>query len=288
VLTGDYAVLRADVEKAWARVIARSVLCDEAISSDARDCFGAAAPRNDGEVQFDLAAWRALPLGLQRATIREAIHRLRHNLRNVNWEHVEAAVWLAREGRTGQAATLAAGLELCLGYSTLRIAAEGAAWPVDAPQVRGPLSLAAPGVTAIGEGWTVAVTLLHRHPGVEPSGGPIPAEASTPRSAWGDVVVNPDLWTAFLDADAVGPVLTLRPRAPGDRFQPQGLGGHNTKLNEFMINAKIPQDARAGWPLLVGQAGIVWVCGLRVDERALVRDETREVWQVWFSRQVDK
>ena len=92
-----------------------------------------------GSVHFDLPAWRGLPLGLQRATIREAIHCLRRSLRNINWEHVERAVWLAREGGTGQAATLAAGLELQIGYRTLRIAAEGAAWQVDVPQVNGPL-----------------------------------------------------------------------------------------------------------------------------------------------------
>ena len=78
-----------------------------------------------GSVHFDLPAWRGLPLGLQRATIREAIHCLRRSLRNINWEHVERAVWLAREGGAGQAATLAAGLELQIGYRTLRIAAGG-------------------------------------------------------------------------------------------------------------------------------------------------------------------
>ena len=63
-----------------------------------------------------------LPLGLQRATLREAIHRLRRSVRDINWEHVERAVWLAREGHTGQAATLAAGLELQIGYDSLRVA----------------------------------------------------------------------------------------------------------------------------------------------------------------------
>ncbi|MCX6031137.1 MAG: tRNA lysidine(34) synthetase TilS [Chloroflexi bacterium] len=279
-LAGDYDVLRAEVAAAWARV------CRGGFVSAASSDLSTAQTRPC--VEFDLAAWRGLPLGLQRATIREAIRRLRHNLRNINWEHVETAVWLAREGGTGQSATLAAGLELRLGYSTLRIAAEGAAWSVDAPQVSEPLLLNAPGVTIIGGGWTVAVKLLHRSAGDEPSGSPIPAEASSPEREWCGITANPDPWTAYLDADAVGPELTLRPRAPGDRFQPQGLGGHNTKLNEFMINAKTPRDARSGWPLLVGRAGIAWVCGLRLDERAAVRDETREVWHVQLSRQVDK
>ena len=59
---------------------------------------------------------------------------------------------------------------------------------------------------------------------------------------------NEDQWTACLDADAVGPAPVIRPRAPGDRFRPLGLGGHSARVNEFMINAKVPAAARAGWP----------------------------------------
>jgi tRNA(Ile)-lysidine synthase len=93
-----------------------------------------------------------------------------------------------------------------------------------------------------------------------------------------------DPWTAWLDAGATGPALMLRPRQPGDRFQPQGMAGHRMKLNEFMINAKIPRAARHHWPLLVGGEGIAWVCGLRVDERAAVTPATTRVWRVRFER----
>ena len=218
-------------------------------------------------VHLDLAAWRALPLGLQRATIREAIHRLRASLRNINWEHVERAVWLAREGTTGQKATLAAGLELEIGYRTLRIGPEATpASPLQRaslfqPGDSSPGVLAAPGVTVIG-GWLIAISRTRRD------------------AQFGDFGTEADPWTAHLDADAVGSELMLRTRQPGDRFQPQGLDGHSTKLNEFMINAKVSKDARAGWPLLCGAAGIAWVCGLRVAEWAIVRPETRAVWVV--------
>jgi tRNA(Ile)-lysidine synthase len=76
--------------------------------------------------------------------------------------------------------------------------------------------------------------------------------------------------------------LTLRPRQPGDRLQPQGMAGHSMKLNEYMINTKIPRDARPRWPLLVGRKGIAWVCGLRVDERAAVTPASTRVWRISF------
>ena len=186
-------------------------------------------------------------------------------MRNINWEHVERAVWLAREGHTGQAATLAAGLELQIGYDSLRVAGEAVPWQVDLPQLSESLILQAPGVTAIGGGWQVIVQGLRR---VD-----VPVD-----------FVGADPWSAYLDADAVGDALILRPRTPGDRFCPLGLAGHSVKLNELMIDAKTARDARSGWPLLVGRGGIAWVCGLRLAEEAAVSPSTAEVWHVRFAQ----
>ncbi len=55
---------------------------------------------------------------------------------------------------------------------------------------------------------------------------------------------NADPWTAYLDAGVAGPVADAAARAPGDRFQPLGLGGHSARVNEFMINVKVPAAAR--------------------------------------------
>lgn len=261
VLAGDHQVLHAEVQAAWARLTAGAPAADQA------------AP---GEVHLDLAGWRRLPVGLQRAVLREAIRRLRAGLRNINWEHVERAVWLCREGTTGQKATLAAGLEAEIGYQTLRIGPERASAPASwrgapltpqqspAPLLAGPLSLPAPGRLVIGD-WCIEVTAVER--------AALPADLAA---------AGP--WVAWLDAGAVGPEISLRPRQPGDRFQPQGMAGHSMKLNEFMINAKIPHEFRAGWPLLIGAGGIAWVCGLRVAEWAAVHKTTTAVWVVSISR----
>jgi len=279
VLAADHETLATALDEAWSQVICAEPLLGQApMPGAAPRWMRRAPPRSSAlvrvpfsgheeeasEVSFDLATWRALPLGLQRATVRQAIHRLRRSLRNINWEHVERAVWLAREGETGQAATLAAGLELRIGYRTLRIADEGADWAVAAPQLSGPLPLSAPGITPLADGWQVEVSLVQR------DALPLGFDA------------NPDPWTAWLDADAVGSEPLLRPRAAGERFQPQGLGGHSVWLNEFMINAKTPRAARARWPLLVGRCGIAWVCGVRIDERAAVHEVTAAVWRVRF------
>jgi len=287
VMAGDGEVLRTSLEVAWQRVTLHS---------------------GPGEVSFDLPKWRELKVGLQRATLREAIHVLRHELRDVNWEHVERAVWLAREGRTGQSATLPGGLALQIGYRSLRVAVEsrgvggaesrgvGGVAEIDGGEPRTPeaLLLKAPGVTPLAGGWRVIVRMEEGfHPGSPTtvvadgvSEVAVKFQPSESRILCG-VGGKVGRWEAWLDAEAVGARLVLRPRWPGDRFQPRGLGGHTMKLNEFMINEKVPRDVRAGWPLLEGEYGLAWVCGLRVDERAAARPDSQRVWHVRFVRDVE-
>jgi tRNA(Ile)-lysidine synthase len=80
----------------------------------------------------------------------------------------------------------------------------------------------------------------------------------------------------------VGGDLALRTRRPGDRFQPLGLDGHTAKLADFLTNQKVPRAARDRLPLLVGEWGIAWVCGQRVDERAQVESGTKRVLVLRF------
>lgn len=221
-------------------------------------------------IAFEQDAFLASPVGLQRALLRKAVRRLRANLRDIHLEHIERAAQIAREGKNGDAATLAAGLELAVDYGILQIGPEGTLprpMPFEIrPRVDRATPLAAPGKTRLPEGWRVEVTALER--------------AKLPRG-WAE---NPDPWTAYLDADAVGGELTLRPRQPGDRFRPHGLGGHSARINEFMINVKLPVGERATWPLLVGKTGIAWVCGYRIDEAAAVTPSTQRIWRVRFRR----
>jgi len=143
-------------------------------------------------------------------------------------------------------------------------------WPVaDAPQLTvASLPLAAPGLTPIpGSAWRLVVKVL--------------AVEDLPP----DWEANPDPWQAFADADAAGLPLSLRVRQPGDRFCPFGMRGHVVKLNEFFINAKVDRALRDRWPLVVGRSGIVWVPGLRLDERARVRTGTARVLHLVCSRE---
>ncbi len=80
-----------------------------------------------------------------------------------------------------------------------------------------------------------------------------------------------------LDADTFTPALKLRSWMPGDVFCPKGLGGRQKKLQDFFSDIKLPRSRRVKVPLLVAPEGILWVGGLREDERFQVSSSTTSV-----------
>jgi tRNA(Ile)-lysidine synthase len=224
-----------------------------------------------GRIGFDLAAWRALPISLQRSTLREAIHRLRWSLRDISFVHVEDALAVARDGYVGQRATLPQGLLLTVGYDRLTVAGADAAealpdWPLLCPDVA-PVSVSVPGCTLLpGSGWMLVTELVDRRR--LPTG-------------WD---ANPDPWLSYLDGSAAARPLWLRSRRAGDRFRPMGMHGHEVKLADWLTNRKVPRRVRARLPLLVGEEEILCVCGQRLDERARLLEGTAQVLVLRFVR----
>jgi tRNA(Ile)-lysidine synthase len=249
VVAADYDLLREQLEMAWKRVV---------------------RGESDQAVTFDLDDWRALPPSLQRSTLREAIHRLRRALRNIDFVHVENAVEILSGGQTGDQVTLPQGLMLTVGYDTFTVAGEDYRALPDLPLLLGgePLPIALPGRTRLpGTGWTLRAEILPH--------AQVPDAALTAARGW----------RAHLDAAALGESPVLRIRRPGDRFCPLGMGGRGKRVNEFMINEKIPAAWRDHVPLLAGAGGqVAWVCGWRLDERARVTPVTQQVAWLHFER----
>jgi len=92
----------------------------------------------------------------------------------------------------------------------------------------------------------------------------------------GSARLSSSRWEEFADLDAVGDELVVRTRRAGDRFVPLGLGAAK-KLKDFFIDQRVPRDERDKALLVCGQRGIVWVVGLRLDERARLTPASRRV-----------
>ena len=80
--------------------------------------------------------------------------------------------------------------------------------------------------------------------------------------------------------------LYVRKRKKGDKFLPSGMTNHK-KIQDYMVDQKIPQSLRDRIPLLVNEKDeILWVVGWRTSELAKTSDE-QETLKINFQLQTN-
>ncbi len=191
--------------------------------------------------------------------LRRAVRDVRGDLKGIGSTHLQRMLSLAA-GPTGKTMRLPGGLTVSKVYEHLVL---GGTTPEQAPALGGDLPLSVPGLTVL-PGWRVHVQLLSRD---ETNDAP-----------------GEDPHTAVMDGALGHRPLWVRSRKAGDRFQPLGMRSAK-KLQDFMVDAKIPRSSREQVPLLCDRKGILWVVGHRIDERAKARPDSERVLRVEFSMQ---
>ena len=92
-----------------------------------------------------------------------------------------------------------------------------------------------------------------------------------------------DLWpppeVAWLNPARVSLPLTARGWRPGDRFWPQGAPGPK-KLQDFLVDSKIPRWLRLHLPLVAAAGEIVWVAGLRLADPVKLLPAAGEMYEI--------
>jgi tRNA(Ile)-lysidine synthase len=91
-------------------------------------------------------------------------------------------------------------------------------------------------------------------------------------------------WQALFDYDKISPLLTMRNRRSGDWFCPLGMGGKSKKLQDYFVDEKIPRLERDTVPILVSGDDVLWVVGLRTDNRFLPGKATKRLLVVQVRR----
>ncbi len=195
---------------------------------------GLVRPADDGVEQVSLAGYQSLPGALRRHLL---VRWLGPGVRRA---HVAAVDTLLRTGRAGDAVAVSGDRQVVRRYTDAVLSPRGAPPPLPA------IAVAVPGTTfAPGWDWTIEADLL-------------PAPVGPP----------PDRWTVALDADRVRLPLTLRSRRPGDRLELPGVAGA-TKLQDLLVDAKIPRRERDRVGVVEAANGIVWLAGRRTAGWAL-------------------
>jgi len=209
-----------------------------------------------------------LPIALQRQLLRAAIAKLAGDTRDIEANHIKAIRSLLNKP-VGKRISLPHGL-VCHGeYDELVIAstAKQSQLPSSCPfpPLQGEFPLKVPGETVL-PGWKVGASIVRDQVASLSLRGALRQSEETCQS---------NLLADF-DLHKTGTELFVRQRQPGDRFQPLGMNTPK-KLQEFMVDAKIPLSWRGHVPIVCSPQQIIWVMGWRIDDRVKITEATKEI-----------
>jgi tRNA(Ile)-lysidine synthase len=86
----------------------------------------------------------------------------------------------------------------------------------------------------------------------------------------------------YISGDNTTNNFLIRRWTPGDRFYPFGMAGKK-KISDFLNEQKISSFKKKEQMVLLNQHRIIWVIGLRLDERFRVTPETKKIYQLCLS-----
>jgi tRNA(Ile)-lysidine synthase len=84
----------------------------------------------------------------------------------------------------------------------------------------------------------------------------------------------------FVDENKITYPLMLRKWRDGDTFQPFGMGGKSKKISKFFKDEKLSLIEKEKIWLLCSNNTIVWIVGLRQDERFKINDKTSKILKI--------
>jgi len=190
-----------------------------------------------GDVEgLDRELLRLAPAAVRRQAIRQAVVALLGDAQGFSQRHW-AALDAAIEGPTGARLDLPRAViaEVLPARLRLRLRSNENAMPA----IEGAVQISVPGEGSMGP-WRFAAAAQ-----------PLPGASLV----------------AAVAAAAAGPLLTVRSRRAGDRFQPLGLTG-TKKLQDFFTDAHVPRAERDAIPVFEAGQGIIWLAGYRIAEWA--------------------
>jgi tRNA(Ile)-lysidine synthase len=228
------------------------------IDSEVAHLWGKVARQQGGAVIIDKKDFISLPSALKRHLLRVSIEALLGNVKDIEASHIEDMLD-ALEKPSGKRISLPCGLNFTNEYDRYVLGPDPASL-CPFPPLKNEVELNIPGRT-VTPGWDIRAIITN-----------------TSR-----VKGKHDELTAFFDMEKAGNGITVRRRRRDDRFQPLGMS-QSKKLNEFMIDARIPRAWRHLIPIVASPQHILWVVGWRIDERAKITDSTREVLRLKFKR----
>lgn len=223
------------------------------MSEQTRELYSQLVTSENGDLCFEITAFKNQPLAMKRRLVRETFYRLNGSLREITALHVQQVLDLFSRAKVGCWLKLPGSVRVICGYDTVcfSLSDDSASTEIDKKATK----LEIPGLTSLTQ---IGVQFHARL--VEPH---------IPKS------VDPK--QAYLDFEKTGENIQIRFFQSGDSFVPLGMSGHK-KVKSYFIDQKIPREERSLIPILTNDHDdIIWVYGERISDSFRVDENTKKV-----------
>ena len=234
------------VEQVLSRAAAVSAAEADFISAETEKRFGKIARAVAGGVLGDTEKLLREPPAIRFSVMRKSVLAVKGNLNSVSAKHLFSIDEVLRSGEPSAEVNLPGGVVFHAGHGVFFFTRE------EKFREFPPTEIKTHGTRKVSRDLEVTV------------------ELTDDASLWGAADVG------YFAPGKVGFPVTLRSFSEGDRFVPLGMKGAK-KLKDFFIDEKIPRFLRKKVPVFETRDGIIWVGGLRMDDR-FKADETKAPW----------
>ena len=235
------------------------------IEEQALNIWGSVVQAKDRALYFDKKVLKDLPIVMQRQIFRMGLAKLAGSTRDFDAGHLESMVNFVTKP-AGKTLSLPHGLTLSSLYGILILSPSHVS-PCPLPLLKEKTAIHVPGEIEV-DGWHITTKIVRQ-------------TQSTIR-----ILHNTASgFKATFDLNALGRDLIVRNRQPGDRFQPLGMN-RTKKLQDFMVDVRIPRAWRSRVPLLCTKEHIAWIVGWQIDDRVKITKNSSAAVQITF-RSID-
>jgi len=83
----------------------------------------------------------------------------------------------------------------------------------------------------------------------------------------------------YISADTIAKQFSVRKWKPGDFFYPLGMKG-SKKISDYLNENKVESSSKKNHLIMLNKNRIVWVIGMRLDERFKVTPLTKKILEL--------
>jgi tRNA(Ile)-lysidine synthase len=238
---------------------------NDLLEMNSLDFYKQAVKKEDEKnILINLEKLKTYHISMIKRVIRLAVNKVKQNLKGIESVHLDAAVDLIFDGKTGSRICFPENIFVEKSYNTIKI---GQNFEYSST-ITFNVEVDIPGHTYI-EG-------LHTF-----------IEASIlDRIELGNFFKNPtpNSFLQFFDYEKLDMGINIRNRKSGDIFKPYNSNG-TKKLKEYLIDNKIPREKRDIIPIMAKGNEVIWIVGYKISDKFKVTENTKSILKLEYKKE---